>query len=277
MDWLRLTNAELLAYSGQALAELRRRGIVRTANAPAGDLAERLVADAMRGELAPNSQKSWDVLAPPVVPSPWRRIQVKARVVTDGDNAGQRQVSAFRSWDFDAAMFVLFDPVYAVRKAALVAVAEVQHVATHVDFTASDRVFATDALLRLGGIMDRAVTGCGALEHDRPNDGVAAGRGLATTYRVAASPTGVKSKWSGADTAAMAQTFSVYVIELADGAGRRVNPDKPVRLRRANGSHARAPIHPAHERPQDRLQAGHQARYSSAAAAVRIVEPALQL
>lgn len=150
MDWQRLTNAQLLEHSGQALAELRRRGIVRTANAPAGDLAERLVADAMGGELAPNSQKSWDVLAPPALPGPWQRIQVKTRVVTDLHNAGQRQMSAFRSWDFEAAMFVLFDPLYAIRKAALVPVAKVKEVATHIDFTASDRVFATDALLRLG-------------------------------------------------------------------------------------------------------------------------------
>jgi hypothetical protein len=150
VDWQRLTNAELLEHSGQALAELRRRGIVRTANAPAGDLAERLVADAMSGELAPNSQKSWDVLAPPAHPGPWLRIQVKARVVTDLQNAGQRQVSAFRSWDFEAAMFVLFDPLYAVRNAALVPVGKVKEVATHIDFTASNRVFATDALLRLG-------------------------------------------------------------------------------------------------------------------------------
>ena len=84
MDWETLTNAELLALSGGALAELRARGVVRTANAPAGDLAERLVADAMGGELAPNAQKSWDVLVrATVADAPAQRIQVKARVVTD--------------------------------------------------------------------------------------------------------------------------------------------------------------------------------------------------
>jgi hypothetical protein len=57
MDWDSLTNAELLELSGGALAELRARGVVRTANAPAGDLAERLVADAMGGELAPNARR----------------------------------------------------------------------------------------------------------------------------------------------------------------------------------------------------------------------------
>jgi len=119
MDWETLTNAELLALSGGALAELRTRGVVRTSNAPAGDLAERLVADAMGGELAPNSQKSWDVLVRAgVADTPAQRVQVKARVVTDPNNAGQRQVSAFRSWDCESVMFVLFDPMYRVRSAA---------------------------------------------------------------------------------------------------------------------------------------------------------------
>ena len=124
--------------------------MVRTANAPAGDLAERLVKDAMRGELATNSQKSWDVLAPPANPGPWLRIQVKARVVTDPTNAGQRQVSAFRSWDFESAMFVLFDSMYRLRAASLVSVDLVREHAKHVDFTASDRVFANDGLLAVG-------------------------------------------------------------------------------------------------------------------------------
>ena len=145
VDWAALTNAELLALSGGALAELRERAVVRTANAPAGDLAERLVADAMGGHLAPNAQKSWDVLV-----AGTERVQVKARVVADLTNAGQRQVSAFRSWDCDSVMFVLFDPMYRVRMAGLVPAAVVRAHSRRVDFTASDRVFATDAMLALG-------------------------------------------------------------------------------------------------------------------------------
>ena len=146
-----LTNAELLTLSGGALAELRRRGVVRTANAPAGDLAERLVADAMGGELATNAQKSWDVLVrASVADTPAQRVQVKARVVTDPANASQRQVSAFRSWDCESVMFVLFDPLYRVRAAALVPTELVRQRATYVTFTASDRVFANDAMLTLG-------------------------------------------------------------------------------------------------------------------------------
>jgi hypothetical protein len=46
------------------------------------------VADAMGGQLAPNSQKSWDVLVPAAIyDASAQRVQVKARVVTDMANA----------------------------------------------------------------------------------------------------------------------------------------------------------------------------------------------
>jgi hypothetical protein len=112
-DLAGMTIAELLRLSGGALAELRLRGIVRTGNAPAGDLAERLVSEATGGMLAPNSEKSWDVRLPPTRNGEeGARIQVKARVVADTKNLGQRQASAFRSWDCEAVMLVLFDPLF---------------------------------------------------------------------------------------------------------------------------------------------------------------------
>jgi hypothetical protein len=79
---------QLLSLSRAILAELRRRGVIRTGNAPAGDYAALLVQRATRGELAPNSQKSWDVRAPD-----GERLQVKARVVTDPRIRGERQLS----------------------------------------------------------------------------------------------------------------------------------------------------------------------------------------
>jgi hypothetical protein len=77
---------ELLALSRRILAELRRRGVIRSGNAPAGDYAELPVQRATSGELAPNSQKSWDVVA-----RDGERLQVKARVVTDPRVLGERQ------------------------------------------------------------------------------------------------------------------------------------------------------------------------------------------
>ncbi len=58
MDLAEMTIGELLSLSRAILAELRRRGVIRTGNAPAGDYAELLVQRATGGEFAPNSQRS---------------------------------------------------------------------------------------------------------------------------------------------------------------------------------------------------------------------------
>lgn len=65
---------------------------------------ELLVAHAYSGELAPNSEKSWDVRTPD-----GRTLQVKCRVL-DPDQVGSNVTPAFRSWDFDAAVIVLLWP-----------------------------------------------------------------------------------------------------------------------------------------------------------------------
>ena len=93
--------AELIRIHRATLKELWRRGVVRTMNSPQGDWAELLVARAYEGELAPNSEKSYDVLT-----GDGRRLQVKARVL-DPDNVGSHVTSPFRSWDFDAALILL--------------------------------------------------------------------------------------------------------------------------------------------------------------------------
>ena len=102
MDLSDYSVAEVLALHAGTLAELRKRGIVRTGNAPAGDLAELLVARATGGQLADNSQRSWDVY----VADGAVRLQVKARLVDDMDAPSKRQLSPFRTWDFDAAVLV---------------------------------------------------------------------------------------------------------------------------------------------------------------------------
>lgn len=98
----RASVGELLRASRLCLEELRTRGVLRTANAPAGDYAEYLVARAYDGELAPNSEKSWDVRA-----SDGRTLQVKCRV--GGSLRKSAVFSPFRSFGFDAAVLVLLD------------------------------------------------------------------------------------------------------------------------------------------------------------------------
>jgi hypothetical protein len=107
---------ELLSSYAQILAELRERGVVRSANAPAGDYAEWLCSRALGATLVDNfSVKSHDLLL-----ADGRRVQVKARVTSEPPKAGQLQTSPFRSWDFDlAALVLLRDYDYAVRRAVL--------------------------------------------------------------------------------------------------------------------------------------------------------------
>jgi len=95
--------AELLRRYAAILEELRLRGVVRTRNAPLGDFAEYLVVQVYGGELAANSVKSYDL-----VDGEGRRIQVKARTVGPGTRGGA-VFSAFRSFDFEAAVLLVFD------------------------------------------------------------------------------------------------------------------------------------------------------------------------
>jgi hypothetical protein len=98
------------------LSELKHRGVIRTENAPVGDYAEYLVATALGGQLAPNSEKSWDVLG-----KDGEKLQVKARVVADPAEPGQLQLSPFRSFGFDSAVIVLLSASdYAVSRASKV-------------------------------------------------------------------------------------------------------------------------------------------------------------
>jgi hypothetical protein len=84
------------------LTELNRRDVLRSRNPPAGDLAEYLVAKAYQGELAAPSVKSWDVQAGD------RLLQVKCRLLDQGDRRSQ-SFSPFRSWEFDACVFMALD------------------------------------------------------------------------------------------------------------------------------------------------------------------------
>jgi hypothetical protein len=139
---------ELFALYRSILRELRGRGVVRTENAPAGDYAEFLVATGLGGTLAPNSEKSFDVLVE------GSRVQVKARVVSDPLRRGQLQLSPFRSFDFDEAVVILLsDDDYSVRRAARIPVAAVRaaasfntHVNGHIVFARSDLFEMPDAV-----------------------------------------------------------------------------------------------------------------------------------
>jgi hypothetical protein len=111
----RATVAELFRTYQAVLGELRARGIIRTANAPAGDYAEYLVARALSAELEPNSNRSYDLKT-----VNGQRIQVKCRVRDQSSMNPRQQLSPFRTFDFDQAAIVLLGPDYLVERAVLI-------------------------------------------------------------------------------------------------------------------------------------------------------------
>jgi hypothetical protein len=101
-DLAAFSESGLFALYRAILRELKSRGVIRTGNAPVGDYAEYLVATALGGQLAPNSEKAWAVLG-----RDGEKLQLKSRIVSEPPEPGQLQLSPFRSFAFDSAVIVL--------------------------------------------------------------------------------------------------------------------------------------------------------------------------
>ena len=138
------TTGQLLAGYASTLTELRRRGVIRSNNAPAGDYGEWLVAKALEATIAANAaMRSYDLTT-----ADGRRVQVKTRVVSVPVRRGQLQASVFRSFDFDlAALVLLRDVDYAVHRAVLVPVHLVQEMSSRVEHVNGWRLMMTSEVL----------------------------------------------------------------------------------------------------------------------------------
>jgi hypothetical protein len=102
-DLATVSVGQLLERYAGILAELRLRGLVRTNNAPIGDLAEYCAAIVYDGLLAANSEKSYDLIA-----HDGRKVQVKVRVIRSGTSPSA-VFSPMRSFGFDVGVFILID------------------------------------------------------------------------------------------------------------------------------------------------------------------------
>lgn len=122
-----MTLQQLLVLDGDVLQELKLREIVRGNNKPIGDVAEYIVQAARGGELMPNSTKSHDIEDPL-----GKKIQVKARAMKGLSG----KFSAFRSFGFDSAVLLVFDPrSFEIIWAREVNVTELKQAATHRKWT----------------------------------------------------------------------------------------------------------------------------------------------
>lgn len=102
------------------------------------------------GELAPPSEKSWDVRAPDR-----RLLQVKARLIAASDRRSHNY-SPFRSFGFDACVFLLLDAhTYDVVQAVEVPVDAVRALARETKWVAGSRVSTRAPLAALAGAVDR--------------------------------------------------------------------------------------------------------------------------
>lgn len=119
-----------MRLSRASVIELKRRNVTRTLNAPLGDWCELLVAIAFNGTRAPNSEKGWDVC------TGVEKLQAKSRATTTSTN-----FSPFRSFDFDAGIFVIFDPDdLSVVEAKRLTPEVIQNLATHSKHVKGDTV-----------------------------------------------------------------------------------------------------------------------------------------
>lgn len=75
---------------------------------------------------------------------------MKARVVPNPTVAEERQLSIFRSWEFDAAVVVLFDDEFRVWRGTRLPVAVLKQAGRLIEHVNGYRVMATDDLLAQG-------------------------------------------------------------------------------------------------------------------------------
>ena len=145
-----LTPPELLVMHAAISEELRRRGVTRSSNNPAGDLAEHLFCRAFRWKQTSNSMRDADATDAAEV-----RYQIKGRRLTTHNNS--RQLGALRdlpAQKFDVLAAVLFQEDYRVLKAALIPHARVVELAKRVEHTNSWRFLLRDAIWSLADVRD---------------------------------------------------------------------------------------------------------------------------
>lgn len=130
--------------------ELRQRGVMRTSNNLAGDLAEYLFSRAMGWTLERNSKEAVDAVDPQGI-----RYQIKGRRLT-AENPS-RQLGALRKLDssnFDMLAAVLFNPDYSVQRAILLPCKQVLAHATYIGEHKIWKFMLTDGMWQLPEAQD---------------------------------------------------------------------------------------------------------------------------
>lgn len=152
-DWNSYSTVDILQLYSDALEELRKREVLRSANNPSGDYGELLFSRAFGWQLQNNSSSGYDAIDGNGI-----RYQIKCRRITPRNSS--RQLSAIRNLTdnpFDILAGVLLDEHFKVLRAALVPIAVVQEKATYVKHVNAWRMILRDSLWDMPGVKD--VTG----------------------------------------------------------------------------------------------------------------------
>ncbi len=144
-----MSKLELLQFHSDAIAELRRRGVVRTKDNPIGGYAEWLVCKRLGLEQVQGvAQKSFDACD-----SNGKRYQIKGR----RSEANSVAFSPNRKLDqhgFDFLIAVIFHENYSVRLAVKVPYAEVCKVARYARWVNGHVPRLTNSSVDLAGVED---------------------------------------------------------------------------------------------------------------------------
>lgn len=140
----------LLELHGDLLAELRRRGVVRSSNNPTGDYGEFLFSRAFGWTLHGNSSADADA-----IDAEGMRYQIKCRRLET--SAGSRQLGFIRRLPdrpFDKLAAVLLDGKFRVLRAAIIPYDIVEPRASYVDSVKAWRFMLKDSVWDIEGVMD---------------------------------------------------------------------------------------------------------------------------
>jgi hypothetical protein len=140
----------LLRLYCDIVSELRRRGVIRSTNNPAADVAELLVTRALRLERAPKSTRGYDAFD-----RAGRRFEIKARRLTK--ESPSRELSVIRGLEkkhFTHLVGVLFTDRFEVMRACLIPVDVVKQVARYSEHVNGWRLLLRDSVWGIADVKD---------------------------------------------------------------------------------------------------------------------------
>ena len=150
VDLRSLSTGDLLRTYSSLIGELRKRGIVRSSNAPAGDYSEFLFCKAFGWERQTNSAAGFDATGPDGA-----RYQIKGRRLTSFNSS--RELSVIRKLKerpFDFLGAVLFNEDFSVARAAVIPIALVGSESKRSDHVNGWRFLLKDSIWDRPGVRD---------------------------------------------------------------------------------------------------------------------------